>query len=42
MLVNSVPAASTVEAAATEDEQDDENDQKCGAIHGSLSLQDHA
>lgn len=36
MLVGLVPAASTVEATASEDEQDDENDQKCGAIHGGL------
>ena len=32
---NSVPAPSAVIAAATKNEQDDEDDQKCSAIHGS-------
>jgi hypothetical protein len=36
MLVSSVPATSAVEATATEDEQDDEDDQKCSAIHRGL------
>jgi hypothetical protein len=33
---NLVPAPSTVKATATENEQDDQDDQKCSAIHGSL------
>jgi hypothetical protein len=35
-LSNSEPAPAAVKAAAAKNEQDDEDDQKCGAIHGSL------
>jgi hypothetical protein len=35
-LSNSVPAPTTVKAATTKYEQDDEDDQKCVGIHGNL------
>ena len=36
LLDGSVPASSAVKATAAKYEQDDEDDQQCGAIHGSL------
>src|SRR4030095_9386632 len=36
LLDASVPAPSAVKATSAEYKQDDEDDQKCGAIHGSL------
>jgi hypothetical protein len=36
LLDASVPTPSAVKATSAEYKQDDEDDQKCGAIHGSL------
>jgi hypothetical protein len=35
-LKNSVPSPSTIKATSAENKQEDEDDEKCGAIHGSL------
>jgi hypothetical protein len=35
-LKNSVPAPSAVKATSAKYKQDDEDDQKCGGIHGRL------